>query len=151
MAAQMRRSWERTKLWPSGEYTLLADSYTAENRATYSNGDTLALNQWEATRLVNEGAIAPPSSMHAVRARTLGSPPPSLNRRPLAVAAASAHQPDVLLRVAAPRPHGDDVVEPHPLSARTPDAPTLVSPPHVHPHPVRGQRFPDLPGLAPAL
>ena len=70
MAAQMRRSWERTKLWPSGEYTLLADSYTAENRATYSKGDTLALNQWEATRLGNEGAIAPPSSMHAVRART---------------------------------------------------------------------------------
>jgi hypothetical protein len=70
MAAQMRRSWEGTKLWPSGEYTLLADSYTAENRATYSKGDTLALNQWDATRLGNEGAIAPLSSMHAVRART---------------------------------------------------------------------------------
>jgi hypothetical protein len=70
MAAQLRRSWERTKLWPAGGYTLLADYYTAENRATYSKGDTLALSQWEATRLGNEGAIASPSSMHAVRART---------------------------------------------------------------------------------
>jgi len=70
MAARLRRSWERPKLWPSGEYTLLADSYTAENRATYSKGDTLALRQWEATRLGNKGAIASPTSMHAVRART---------------------------------------------------------------------------------
>ena len=70
MAARLRRSWERTKLWPSSEYTLLADYYAAENRATYSKGDTLTLSQWEATRLGNEGAIASPTSMHAVRART---------------------------------------------------------------------------------
>ena len=70
MAAQLRRSWERTKLWPAGEYTLLADSHAAEDRATYSKGDTLALNQWEATRLGTGGAIAPPTSMRAVRART---------------------------------------------------------------------------------
>ena len=37
---------------------------------TYRKGDTLALNQWDATRLGNEGAIALPSGMHAVRART---------------------------------------------------------------------------------
>ena len=72
MAARLRRSWERTKLWPSGEYTLLADSHAAEDGVTYSKGDTLALNQWEATRLGNGGAIAPPSSMRAVRARTEG-------------------------------------------------------------------------------
>ena len=70
MAAQLKRSWELKRLWPSGEYTLLADSYAAEDRVTYSKGDTLALIQWEATRLGNGGAIAPPSSRHAVRART---------------------------------------------------------------------------------
>ena len=70
MAAQLRRSWELKRLWPAGEYTLLVDSYTAQDRVTYSKGDTLALDQWEATRLGNEGAIAFPSSMYAVRART---------------------------------------------------------------------------------
>jgi hypothetical protein len=70
MAARRRRSWELKRLWPAGEYTLLVDSYTAEDRVTYSKGDTLALNQWEATRLGNDGAIASPSSMYAVRART---------------------------------------------------------------------------------
>lgn len=70
MAAQLRRSWELKRLWPAGEYTLLVDSYAAEDGVTYSKGDTLALNQWEATRLGNKGAIASPSSMHAVRART---------------------------------------------------------------------------------
>ena len=70
MAARQRRSWELKRLWPAGEYTLLVDSYTAEDRVTYSKGDTLTLNQWEATRLGNEGAIASPSSMDAVRART---------------------------------------------------------------------------------
>jgi hypothetical protein len=70
MATQPRRSWQLKRLWPAGEYTLLVGSYTAEDRLTYSKGDTLALNQWEATRLGNEGAVAPPSGMHAVRART---------------------------------------------------------------------------------
>jgi hypothetical protein len=70
MAAQLRRSWELKRLWPAGEYTLLIDSHTAEDRVAYSKGDTLALSQWEATRLGNEGAIASPSSMYAVRART---------------------------------------------------------------------------------
>jgi hypothetical protein len=70
MAAQLRRPWERKRLWPAGDYTLLVDSYTAEDRVTYSRGDALALNQWEATRLGDEGAIASPSSMYSVRART---------------------------------------------------------------------------------
>jgi hypothetical protein len=70
MAAQPRKPWERQKLWPAGEYTLLVDSYIAEDGVRCSKGDTLALNQWEATRLWNEGAIASPSSMYAVRART---------------------------------------------------------------------------------
>ena len=51
MAAQLRRSWELKKLWLAGEYTLLIDSYTAEDRVAYSKGETLALNQWEAARL----------------------------------------------------------------------------------------------------
>ena len=42
MAAQLRRSWELKKLWPAGEYTLLVDSYTAEDQVTYSKGGTLA-------------------------------------------------------------------------------------------------------------
>jgi hypothetical protein len=70
MAEHPRRSWELKKLWPASEYTLLVDSYTAEDGVTYSKGDTLALNQWEATRLGNDGDIASPSSMYAVRART---------------------------------------------------------------------------------
>jgi hypothetical protein len=69
MATRGRMPWERKRLWPSGEYTLLVDSHTAENGVTYSKGDILALNQWEATRLGNTGAVAPPSSMYAVRAR----------------------------------------------------------------------------------
>src|SRR3712207_2377224 len=70
MAAQPRKPWERKKLWTAGEYTLLADSYTAEDRVTYFKGDTLDLDQWEATRLGDKGAIASPTSMYAVRART---------------------------------------------------------------------------------
>jgi len=70
MAAQHRRSWELKKLWPAGKYTLLVESYSAEDQVAYSKGDTLALNQWEATRLGNGGDIASPSSMYAVRART---------------------------------------------------------------------------------
>ena len=37
---------------------------------TYSKGESLALSEREATRLGNAGAIAPPHSTHAVRART---------------------------------------------------------------------------------
>lgn len=61
--------WETMKFWIAGEYTLLVDSYTAEDGVTYSKGDTLTLGQWEATKLGNTGAIAFPSSMYAVRAR----------------------------------------------------------------------------------
>jgi hypothetical protein len=69
MAIGQRRPWERRRLWPAGEYTLLADSHTAEDGVAYSKGDTLALSEREAMRLGNSGAIAPPASMHAVGAR----------------------------------------------------------------------------------
>src|SRR5919202_1171270 len=69
MAGTGRRPWEPQRIWPAGEYTLLVDSHAAKNRVTYSKGDTLALDQREATKLGNAGVIASPSSMHAVRAR----------------------------------------------------------------------------------
>jgi hypothetical protein len=69
MVGIRRRPWELQRIWPAGEYTLLTDSHTAEDLVTYSKGDTLGLGQWEATKLGNAGAIASPSSMHAVRAR----------------------------------------------------------------------------------
>jgi len=70
MVGARPRPWEPQRIWPTGEYTLLADSHTAENGLTYSQGETLALSEKEATRLGTAGAIAPPDSMHAVRART---------------------------------------------------------------------------------
>ena len=69
MATERRMSWELKKLWPAGEYTLLADSHTTENGLPYSKGETLSLSQWEATKLGNDGAVAAPASMRAVRAR----------------------------------------------------------------------------------
>jgi hypothetical protein len=69
MATGQRMPWEPKKLWRAGEYTLLADSHTAENQVTYFKGDTLALSEREATRLGNAGAIASPDGMHAVAAR----------------------------------------------------------------------------------
>jgi hypothetical protein len=61
---------ESKKLWPAGEYTLLATSYTAEDGlTTYSKGDTLTLGRREATRLGNAGAIDFVAGMRAVRAR----------------------------------------------------------------------------------
>jgi len=61
--------WELKRLWSAGEYTLLADSHTAENGSTYSRGDTLSLGDRDATRLGNAGIIASPDGMYAVRAR----------------------------------------------------------------------------------
>ena len=69
MARGQRMPWERKKVWPAGEYTLLADSHEAGEGVAYSKGDTIALSEREATRLGNNGAIASPDSMHAVRAR----------------------------------------------------------------------------------
>jgi hypothetical protein len=69
MVGVPRRPWEAQKLWPAGEYTLLTNSHISQDRVTYSRGDTLALDEREATRLGNAGAIAPPDSMHAVKAR----------------------------------------------------------------------------------
>ena len=51
MTIGQRRSWERRKLWPAGEYTLLADSHTTEDGVEYFKGDTLTLGEREATRL----------------------------------------------------------------------------------------------------
>ncbi len=39
MATERRMSWELRKLWSAGQYTLLADSYTAEDGLAYSRGD----------------------------------------------------------------------------------------------------------------
>jgi hypothetical protein len=69
MATGRKMPWELKRLWPAGEYTMLADAHTAEDRVTYSKGDTLALREKEATRLGNARVIASPSSMAAVRAR----------------------------------------------------------------------------------
>jgi hypothetical protein len=69
MAGERRVARELERIWPAGEYTLLADSHTAEDRVTYSKGATLTLSQGEATRLGNSGVISPPGGMHAVRAR----------------------------------------------------------------------------------
>ena len=72
MAGTRRMPWVPKKFWSPGEYTLLTDSYTAKDRVTYYKGETLALDQWEATRLGNLGIIAAPAGMHAVRARVEG-------------------------------------------------------------------------------
>ena len=69
MATKRRMSWELKKLWPAGEYTLLADSHTTEDGLLYSKGDILSLSEREATRLGNAGTIAPPDGMYAVKAR----------------------------------------------------------------------------------
>ncbi len=69
MATERRMSWELKKLWPAGEYTLLADSHTTENGLPYSKGDILSLSEREATKLGNAGTIAFPDGMYAVKAR----------------------------------------------------------------------------------
>jgi hypothetical protein len=61
--------WEPKRIWATGEYTLLADSQTTKDQMTCSRGETLFLEEREATRLGNAGVIASPDSMHAVRAR----------------------------------------------------------------------------------
>ncbi len=61
--------WETTRFWPAGEYTLLVDSYEAQNGMKHAKGETLSLNQWEATKLGNAGDVAAPASMRAVKAR----------------------------------------------------------------------------------
>jgi hypothetical protein len=64
--------WEAKKIWSAGEYTLLADTHTADDGVTYAKGDTLVLNEREATRLGYMGVIGPPDGMHAVKARVEG-------------------------------------------------------------------------------
>jgi hypothetical protein len=64
--------WERTTFWRAGEYTLLVYSRSTEGEVTYSKGETVWLDAHQATRLGNEGSIAPPDGMRAVKARVEG-------------------------------------------------------------------------------
>jgi hypothetical protein len=72
MAAERSMPWEKTKFWPAGDYTLVAVTHTTEEGVTYSKGDTLSLDEREATRLGNAGSIASPGGVQAVRARVEG-------------------------------------------------------------------------------
>jgi hypothetical protein len=63
---------EPDRIWPAGTYTLLTDSHTTEEGITYSKGDTLVLDERQATRLGNAGSIASPEGKQAVRARVEG-------------------------------------------------------------------------------
>ena len=47
MVGARPRPWEPQRIWPRGEYTLLADSHTAEDGLTYSKGETIALSERE--------------------------------------------------------------------------------------------------------
>jgi hypothetical protein len=69
IATKRRRPWELTKFWPAGEYSVIADSYTAKDGGTYAKGETIALSEREATWLGTAGTVASPTSMYAVRAR----------------------------------------------------------------------------------
>ena len=165
MARRRRMLWEAKKIWSAGEYTLLADTHTADDGVTYAKGDTLVLNEREATKLGYMGVIGPPDGMHAVKARVEGgwgtardeylyqmwelSGAPS--RLAHILPAAFAQQPDVLLRDGATLPHRGKVVEPHPLPAPALDTLAVVPPPDVHPDPCRGQRAPCAPDQAPIL
>jgi hypothetical protein len=60
---------EPDRIWPAGTYTLLTDSHTTEEGITYSKGDTIVLDERQATRLGNVGTIAPPGGVQAVKAR----------------------------------------------------------------------------------
>jgi hypothetical protein len=64
--------WQTPKIWLAGEYTLLVDSHTTKEGVTYSKGDTLSLDERQATRLGNAGTITYPGGMRAVRARVEG-------------------------------------------------------------------------------
>jgi hypothetical protein len=72
MVAERSMPWEKTKFWPAGNYTLVAVTHTTEEGLTYSKGDTLSLDEREATRLGDAGTIATADGMQAVRARVEG-------------------------------------------------------------------------------
>ncbi len=72
MGTEWSMRWQTAKIWLAGEYTLLADSHTTSEGVTYSKGDTLNLDERQATRLGNAGTIAFPGGMQAVRARVEG-------------------------------------------------------------------------------
>jgi hypothetical protein len=60
------------KAWPAGEYVLLVERYTPpglEGGAEMVRGDDVVLEEDEATRLGNAGAIAPVASAEAEDAK----------------------------------------------------------------------------------
>jgi hypothetical protein len=69
MVAERSMPWQTPKIWLAGEYTLLADSHTTKEGVTYAKGDTLRLDERQATRLGNAGTIASPGGVQAVKAR----------------------------------------------------------------------------------
>ena len=72
MGTERSMPWQTAKIWLAGEYTLLAGFHTTNEGVTYSKGDTLNLDERQATRLGNAGTIAFPGGMQAVRARVEG-------------------------------------------------------------------------------
>jgi hypothetical protein len=72
VVAERSMPWEKMRFWRAGEYTLLAGSCTTDDGVTYSRGDTVRLDEQQATRLGNTGSIASPAGMQAVRARVEG-------------------------------------------------------------------------------
>jgi hypothetical protein len=72
MTEEWRPPGQPHRIWPAGEYTLLANSHITGEGLTYAKGDTLSLRQREATRLGNAGTIAYPGGMQAVKARVEG-------------------------------------------------------------------------------
>ena len=72
MVAERSMPWDKKRFWFAGEYTLLADFFTTEAGVTYSKGDTVRLDDQQATRLGHAGSISAPDGMQAVRARVEG-------------------------------------------------------------------------------
>jgi hypothetical protein len=72
VVAERSMPWEKTRFWLAGEYTLLADSFITEEGVKYTKGETVRLDDQQATRLGNAGSIASLDGMQAVRARVEG-------------------------------------------------------------------------------
>ncbi len=55
--------------WGDGHYVLTVDRFTTVNREDFRRGDVLRLDEGEAIRLGNGGAIAPVGSIEACRSQ----------------------------------------------------------------------------------